>query len=329
MAEPSSILPFIQPVLATRTLLALVLCVGGYRTAGIYPIFPAEADGLQINQPIGIDRCRVKMPLTDLSSSLCDRRVAHRENNAPLAYFLLDTDMKLHARRLLSAVAAAGIFRKTQVQAHHHPSVNCYTSRKAEQLNAANCLKALDTIVWDDSLSMDIISSPITVGYLDCMIRIEKPKRERPKRDQVFDIVEDVINSCPSRGGVSSYIHGMSAQVFPTSAGNAQDISIPVCTARRCHYDAHDCLSALELLIGPDADNIYFSPSNFTSGNCTLTLTTNDDASFVASYTSTKAVYEKLAKRCSSDPGWVYVQGANPEGQINGIRVSTQGSLCT
>ncbi|KAA1136325.1 hypothetical protein PGTUg99_023929 [Puccinia graminis f. sp. tritici] len=226
---------------------------------------------------------------------------------------------------LSATIAVACLLHSTCVQGGH-PSVNCYTSRKSEQLNVGNCLRALETIIWDENLSLDSISNPITVGYADCMVKIDKPKRERPKRDHVVDIVLDVIKSCPSRGGVSSYIHGMSAQVFPSSAGEINDISIPVCSARHCQYEARDCPSALEL-VGLDLETVYLSPSSFTSGNCTLTLATTDDSPFAISSSSLKPTYDKLAKRCVSDPGWVYMSAGNA-GQIDGLRLSAQGSQC-
>ncbi|OAV96918.1 hypothetical protein PTTG_12542 [Puccinia triticina 1-1 BBBD Race 1] len=227
---------------------------------------------------------------------------------------------------LPATLATACLVYSSVVQGEGHPSVNCYTSRKYEQLNTTDCLRALETIVWDENLNLDTISNPFTVGYADCMIKIEKPKRQKPKRDHVLDIVADVIKSCPSRGGLSGYSHGMSAQVFPSSAGDLSDLNIPVCSARRCQYEARDCSSALDL-VGPDADRVYLSPSSFTSGNCTITLATNDDSPFAVSSSFLRPTYDKLVKRCDSDPGWVYISAGNT-GRIDGMRLSTQGSQC-
>ncbi|KAH9464610.1 hypothetical protein MJO28_001689 [Puccinia striiformis f. sp. tritici] len=226
----------------------------------------------------------------------------------------------------LPAIAAACLFHSIRVEGGH-PTVSCYTSRKSEQLIASQCLRALDTIIWDQNLNLDSTSNPLVVGYAECMIKIEKPRGENPKRDHVIDIVQDVINSCPSRGGVSSYIHGMSAQVYPASAGDIDNINLPVCSARRCSYESHDCRNALEM-VGPDPAMVYLSPSSFTSGNCTLTLATNDDSPFSASATFLKPTYEKLAKRCNSEPGWIHISNGT-SGTIDGLRLSTQGSQCS
>ncbi|POW08984.1 hypothetical protein PSTT_07157 [Puccinia striiformis] len=195
----------------------------------------------------------------------------------------------------LPAIAAACLFHSIRVEGGH-PTVSCYTSRKSEQLIASQCLRALDTIIWDQNLNLDSTSNPLVVGYAECMIKIEKPRGENPKRDHVIDIVQDVINSCPSR--------------------SAQHAAVV--------YESHDCRNALEM-VGPDPAMVYLSPSSFTSGNCTRPMTIHH---FPPLLLFLKPTYEKLAKRCNSEPGWIHISNGT-SGTIDGLRLSTQGSQCS
>ncbi|KAI9620423.1 hypothetical protein H4Q26_013635 [Puccinia striiformis f. sp. tritici PST-130] len=169
------------------------------------------------------------------------------------------------ANPLFPAIAAACLFHSIRVEGGH-PTVSCYTSRKSEQLIASQCLRALDTIIWDQNLNLDSTSNPLVVGYAECMVeRIALARAGYSPEIDSFATQSQIKIEKPrgKPGGVSSYIHGMSAQVYPASAGDIDNINLPVVVMSLM-------IAEMPSNVGPDPAMVYLSPSSFTSGNCTL-----------------------------------------------------------
>lgn len=215
----------------------------------------------------------------------------------------------------------------------HEYAATCYTSDSGLNMKIEDCNRALDNMLWDQSLNLDSVSRSVSAGYESCMVKIDKPRKVLPAKEHLRALISNVLEKCPSRGGVSNCPQGIVAQVFYSSPRNIKDINTPACSNSRCPFEAKDCWSAFQQVPLDDHQNFIphgnlSAPAKFTQGDCTITLSTIGDTPFRPSYPSVRQKMKKIFKECDSGPGWVY-SSEGTTGSIGDLRLTVQGSQCS
>ncbi|KAI8461978.1 hypothetical protein BY996DRAFT_6408253 [Phakopsora pachyrhizi] len=211
------------------------------------------------------------------------------------------------------------------------PGTNCYEQSKSYGINFEHCEKALRKISYDSNGNLDNSSKTVFVWHKSCVVKVQKATYAQPSRQQVEYGVRNLLQTCPTRGGIYIPSNDFRTYVYSSNRENVYNLNSPVCIKHQCHINPNDCLMAFNNI--PLSTKGFFLPSGSTSsnviktssGNCTVKLVTTDGAGFRINHPEINSGIKTLLSKCGSRPGYNYFGGGSL-GMNGDIKIITQNS---